>query len=77
MQEALDSLHNFLNKNKILDTKFIFITCGDWDLQTCLFDECEYKNIKYPSYLRKYIDIKTLFKERNSLKKERGMKGML
>ena len=35
-----------------------FVTCGDWDLKTGLPVQCQYQNLEYPDYLRKWINIK-------------------
>ncbi|KAL4485385.1 hypothetical protein ABPG72_008253 [Tetrahymena utriculariae] len=49
LKEAVQLLDTFLKNNKILDSKFTFITCGDYDLA----------NI--PDYLKNYINVKKVF----------------
>lgn len=47
-----------LNKTK----KFIFATCGDWDLKTMLKNQLEASEIKDPpEYFAKWINIKSAF----------------
>jgi inhibitor of KinA sporulation pathway (predicted exonuclease) len=74
--DALKYLDQFLEKNGLLDKRFTFITCGDWDLSTCLRKECFYKGIEYKEYLCKWINVKRLYEEYTGGLKG-GMKGML
>lgn len=50
LPEALNSFQIFLDENQISSKRWIFLTCGDWDLKTCLAKEAAYKNINLPSY---------------------------
>ena len=43
----------------ILDTSFCFVTCGHWDLNTCLRKEALAKNIPVKGYLKYWINLKT------------------
>jgi ERI1 exoribonuclease 3 len=44
----LKELDVFLRENKILEKKFAFITCGDWDLKIMLKNETTEKKIEVP-----------------------------
>jgi ERI1 exoribonuclease 3 len=64
----LKLLDKWIKKNNDLvfneeSQNFIFITCGDWDLRTMLPTQCNYFNIKYPVYLRSWINLKKSFAE--------------
>jgi len=39
----------------------VLLTCGDWDIRTCLRKEANYKKIVLPIYLKKWINIKKVF----------------
>ena len=49
---------NTLQSNSKLAT---FVTWSDWDLNVCLYYECNRKNIKRPPYLSCWIDLKALY----------------
>lgn len=40
---------------------FVFVTCGDWDLGTCLKLEANTKGLKLREYFKRYINIKNYF----------------
>lgn len=40
---------------------FTFVTCGDWDLASCLKNEAIFKKIAIKPYLKSYINIKKYF----------------
>lgn len=40
---------------------FVYLTCGDWDLKTCLPRQLEYNNEKVPSHFKTWINIKKEF----------------
>lgn len=39
----------------------IFITAGNWDLLTMLPNQCQLSNVAIPSYMKKWINIRTLY----------------
>ncbi len=53
-----------------------FVTCGDWDLRTCLPRQAEVVGLKVPERYRRWINIKHAF-ERLYRTKARGLAGML
>ena len=38
--------------------KFTFVTCGDWDLQDMLPEQCRKSDIALPPYFTKWINVK-------------------
>lgn len=61
LEKVLDELDDFLEVNKIFGTKFTFVTCGDFDLKSCLKKECNFMKISYPNYLKDYINIQNVY----------------
>lgn len=61
LTEVLELLDQFLLNNNLLNKNFIFVTCGDWDLKTCLRSETKHKKIEYKNYLKKWINLKKVF----------------
>ncbi|CAJ0565180.1 unnamed protein product, partial [Mesorhabditis spiculigera] len=45
-----------MQNQRIIDSRFIFVTCGDWDLQLQLPREAAHKNIITPSYFAEWIN---------------------
>jgi hypothetical protein len=39
----------------------VIVTCGDWDIRTCLRKEANYKKIELPMYLKRWINLKKVF----------------
>ena len=58
---VLQNFHKFLEESGILNSKFSFVTCGDWDLRTCLNNEAKYKKLQYHTYLNSWINVKHVF----------------
>lgn len=56
--------------------RFCYVTCGDWDLQTCLPRQLEYHNHKAPHMFHSWINIKRPFSNLYSTKAG-GMTSML
>ena len=61
LPEVLSQFHQFLTGLNLLSSKFAFATCGDWDLRTCLPQECSYKKIPIPEYMKTWVNVKMLF----------------
>jgi len=55
---------------------FLFVTCGDWDLKTCLPQQLQYHGTATTSHFRRWINIKVAF-EKQYGQKAYGMTGML
>jgi inhibitor of KinA sporulation pathway (predicted exonuclease) len=63
--------------NDFSDSKFTFVTCGDWDLKTCLKNEALYKNIELKTYFEQWINIKRVFADFIKSKHRSSMVEML
>lgn len=51
-----------IGSNFVADRKLcVFVTWTDWDLGTCLANECKRKNIKKPSVFNEWVDLKALY----------------
>eukprot|EP00736_Rhodelphis_marinus_P011301 Rmarinus@m.25818 len=55
----------------------VFVTCGDWDLRTCLPKQAIKDGFEYPTYLKRWINVKINFIEYFNFNKRTGMPGML
>ncbi len=73
LEEALKLFDGWLRERGIED--FVFVTCGDWDLKTCLRKEAAAKGIQLPAYFGRWINLKLVFPK--ELGKARGMTEML
>ena len=40
---------------------FTFATCGNWDFQMMLYDQCARQKLKIPPYMRSWINVKKSF----------------
>ena len=62
IDQTLEELDRWISKlNYLKDDNFAFVTCGDWDLRTCLKQEAKEKRLYIKNYLRKYINIKKYY----------------
>ena len=41
-----------------LENKFLFVTCGDWDLKSMLPLQCELESLQLPPYCKSWLNIK-------------------
>lgn len=55
----------------------IFLTCGDWDLETMLPRQARLSNVKIPLYLQKWINVKRPFQNFTKNTGRTGMAQML
>jgi len=62
LKQTLKSFDEWIS-NKCVQGKFIFITCGDWDLKKMLPGQAEYFKLSLPDYFNEWINIKFAFKE--------------
>ncbi|XP_050396437.1 ERI1 exoribonuclease 3 isoform X1 [Patella vulgata] len=78
LRKTLQLVDEWMNKEGLLKdgVKFIFVTCGDWDLKTQLPRETAWFNILLPQYYNQWINIKTPFREVTGIRPH-GMKSML
>ena len=78
LEEALELLHTHLTKTDILNKKWCFLTCGDWDIHICLKNEALKKKLQLKDYMKRWINIKKVFeKEFEGCAKKFGMTDML
>eukprot|EP00980_Cylindrotheca_fusiformis_P002625 scaffold618_cov130-Cylindrotheca_fusiformis.AAC.29 len=72
--------HNLVNyESGTPDTDqkhFLFVTCGDWDLKTCLPNQLGHHNVKVPSFFRSWVNIKKAYSKLYN-RKANGMTSML
>ena len=78
LSDTLTMFDGWMRKEGLLEkgVNISFVTCGDWDLKTCLPVNCDYLGISYPDYLKKWINIKSYFQTIVG-HKGRGMESML
>lgn len=77
LEKALELFEEFLNKNGFNGKKWVFCTCGEWDLNSCLKREASKKKIPLPDFFRRWINIKRVFQECLKLEHQVGMPTML
>ena len=59
---VLTSFNKWIESNDhLIRKKWIIITCGDWDLETMLPNQCALNNVPVPSYAKNWINIKKEF----------------
>lgn len=75
--ETLKRLDKWRTENGFTYHNSTIVTCGKWDLNTCLKNEAAYKQLDIPDYLRKFINIKDLWMSTFCLPKSPDMVGML
>ena len=56
--DTLREFRKFLDKNGVSGKKSIFVTCGDWDLETMLPSQCGLSNEDVPNFMKSWINIK-------------------
>jgi len=61
LKDALDKLDTFLREKGILNESFCFVTCGHWDLNSCLKRETQAKKIPVKGYMKSWINLKTSY----------------
>jgi ERI1 exoribonuclease 3 len=77
LADVLKTFHKWLETEKLLETRFIFVTCGDWDLKTILPSQCDYFQLKRENYFEHWINIKKSFYTITGKYAKYGMMGML
>ena len=55
---VLDLFDKWLKSQKIENSSFVILTCGNWDLNTCLRRQCADYKIEFPSWATKWINLK-------------------
>ena len=79
LPRVLEMLDKWMRDEKLLDkgVTTCFVTCGNWDLNTCLPIQCKYQKIQYPDYLRRWINIKDSYERITGNSRKCGMARML
>mmetsp|Transcript_1088 Transcript_1088/g.1665 ORF Transcript_1088/g.1665 Transcript_1088/m.1665 type:complete len:230 (-) Transcript_1088:497-1186(-) len=83
LRDALHLYHQWIGKHvssleeQDIENRVLFITCGDWDLRTCLPRQLQYLRTKSPRYLREWCNIKKCFRECYPRSRANGMVDML
>lgn len=77
LQKALEMFDEHIAKFGLEDEDFVVVTCGNWDLQTCLRKEANYKKINLRPCFRRFINIKDVFSKCTGGPRKIGMPGML
>lgn len=77
LEEALEKLEEWKSERGYTPQNSIFVTCGAWDLKSCLKRETDYKKINYSSHLKMFINIKEVYLQVFMTSKQKGMPGML
>lgn len=83
-EEVFKQVSKFISifKSNYPDKKWIFVTCGDWDLRKMLPAQAEFSKISYSKDFKRWINIKYPFREfikdhMGGICKGIGMKEML
>jgi inhibitor of KinA sporulation pathway (predicted exonuclease) len=62
IEQTLAEFDQWLHSSPMVrEDNFVFITCGEWDLGTCLRLESKHKGIPLKPYFKRYINIKRCF----------------
>jgi ERI1 exoribonuclease 3 len=79
LEDVLKNFNTWLVNENLLDpkVKFIFVTCGDWDLYTMLPSQCTHFHLPIPKYFNQWINIKKSFNKVTGKYSRGGMMEML
>lgn len=77
LQEATKEFNKWLAENGCIGRNFDIITVGNWDLGIIFPEECERKQIKPASHLRRWVNIKDEYGIFYNCRKPGGMAKML
>uniref|UniRef100_A0A7S2A3F4 Exonuclease domain-containing protein n=1 Tax=Ditylum brightwellii TaxID=49249 RepID=A0A7S2A3F4_9STRA len=72
LKTAEEKMKNDTNSSK----SFLFVTCGDWDLKSCLPRQLSYHNQRVPHAYKRWINVKHAFRDFYKIKPN-GMTHML
>ena len=64
--EVFSKFQSWMTEEKLFESSFAFVTCGDWDFKTCLTKQCEISNIPFPIWASQWINIKKSQRKRES-----------
>jgi len=60
LPEAIQNVYTFLRNLGILESEFVFMSCGDFD-GNHLKKEAKRKNIAVPNFMKRWINLKKVF----------------
>ncbi|KAG8470819.1 hypothetical protein KFE25_009240 [Diacronema lutheri] len=75
LDEVLPSFERWLEGHGLCAEQVLPVTCGDWDLGTCLPKECARKGLSAPRVLGRWCNIKHAFSAGMGVPKAFGMVG--
>lgn len=58
LKAVLKDFHQWLITENVLEQRFAFVTCGDWDLRQLLPRQCFHTGQGVPAYFKSWINIK-------------------
>ncbi|XGW05063.1 hypothetical protein V3C99_015886 [Haemonchus contortus] len=76
IDKVLNDFDDWMRKEEIINSRFAFVTCGDWDLGVMLPSESANKHISLPSYFDKWINVKKSYCEHSGTF-AKGLKDLL
>lgn len=59
--QAFDEFVEWVKKNDVAGKRSIFVTCGNWDLDTMVPAQCRLSGIEVPDFLKSWINLKEEF----------------
>ncbi|KAG7160218.1 ERI1 exoribonuclease 3-like isoform X2 [Homarus americanus] len=71
--EVFKDFDKWIKEDVGINNKFLFVTCGDWDLKTMLPSQCASENLQVPAYCKKWLNIKKSY----AIVKGEYIKGMM
>lgn len=63
----------WLPKTSADQSTFLYLTCGDWDLKTCLPRQLAYHGQDVPTFAERWINIKPVFMQVYKIHTKRGL----
>lgn len=55
---TLEMFQAWLASEKLMDRKWAFVTCGDWDLKIMLPKQCQLASVPVPDHMKHWVNIK-------------------
>uniref|UniRef100_UPI00358DDD7C ERI1 exoribonuclease 3-like n=1 Tax=Myxine glutinosa TaxID=7769 RepID=UPI00358DDD7C len=63
LEQVLQQADEWMKMEGLLDSqhRFIFVTCGDWDLKVMLPGQCKHLGLPLPEYFHNWVNIKKAY----------------
>ena len=58
--KVIADFNAWLAAESVIDSRFTFVTCGDWDLKTMLPNQCSDVGASVPDYFSRWINLKVM-----------------